>query len=216
MVQVGFRLCLITDRHQTGGRALVPLIQEAAAAGLEAVQLREKDLPIRPLLALADEIRQITTKTGTRLLINGRIDIALAVGADGVHLPSDGLPVEVAKGLLRPGMVLGVSCHSAQEVIAAANAGADYAVLGPIYRTPSKERYGAPLGLAVLEDAIKRAPLPIFAIGGIRREDLEALFGAGVFGVALSRALLQAQDVREMVQGTQEEIRRRKSMPGRS
>jgi thiamine-phosphate pyrophosphorylase len=205
MARIEFHLYLITDRHQTGGRPLASVVAEAGSAGLQAVQLREKDLPTRPFLSLAREIRRITRASGTKLLINGRLDIALEVDADGVHVPADGLPLKACRRIVGE-KLLGVSCHSVQEVCSAERDGADYAVLGPIYRTPSKAGYGAPLGLSVLEKACREARIPVFAIGGIRRDKFKPVFDAGAFGVAMISAILGAKDVGDTVKGMRGEI----------
>jgi len=212
MARIDFRLCLITDRHQTGGRALAGLLHEAVSAGLGAVQLREKDLPTRPFLFLAQEIRDITKSTGTRLLVNGRLDVALAVGADGVHLPSDGLPVDAARRVLGREMLLGVSAHSVQEAQSAERGGADYVLLGPIFPTPSKEGYGPPLGAQTLERAARTVKIPIFAVGGIMREKVGEVLRAGASGVAAISALLGAEDVAQAVREMQEEIERQNQL----
>jgi thiamine-phosphate pyrophosphorylase len=208
MARIDFRLYLITDRNQTGGRPLSGVVKEAASAGLQAVQLREKDLPARALLSLAEELRALTREHGARLFINGRIDIALAVGADGVHLPADGLPVGVVRRIIGGKMLLGVSCHSAEEAAAAEREGADFAVLGPIFPTPSKAGFGPPLGLETLEKASKATSIPIFAVGGVKRERIEPLLQAGAFGVAMISALLGAENVERTTRGIRDEINR--------
>lgn len=195
MPRIDFSLYLVTDRHQTGGRPLVPLLREAVAAGLRAVQLREKDLATRPLLLLAEEVLRLTREHGAWLLINDRVDLTLALGADGVHLRSDSLPVSVARRLLGPGHVIGVSAHSVDEVLQAESEGADFAVLGPVYDTSSKHAYGPSIGLPPIQEASRRCRIPVFAIGGITAPRVRDVRRAGAFGVAVISSILTAECV---------------------
>lgn len=195
MPPVDCSLYLVTDRHQTCGRPLVPLLREALGAGLRAVQLRERDLATRPLLALAEEVLRLTREHKALLLINDRVDLVLAVGADGVHLRSDSLPVAAARRLLGPHRLIGVSAHSVDEVVRAESEGADFALLGPVYDTPSKRAYGPPIGLRPIEEAASRCRLPVMAIGGITAARIGEVRRAGASGVAVSSAILSAADV---------------------
>jgi thiamine-phosphate pyrophosphorylase len=186
------RLVLVTDRQATAGRDLVATVEAALAAGLPAVQLREKDLPGRPLLALAERLRAATARTGALLFVNDRVDVAVAAGADGVHLGAGALPVATARRLLPAGRLIGVSTHTPAEITAAAAAGADFVFFGPIYQTPSKT--GAPQGEAALRAATAAAPIPVLAIGGITAPHIPALRTTGAAGVAVIRAILAASD----------------------
>jgi thiamine-phosphate pyrophosphorylase len=189
-----FRLCLVTDRRATAGRPLLGVVEACLGAGLRAVQLREKDLPARDLFHLATDLRALTARHRARLLVNDRVDVALAVGADGVHLPGAGLPPAAARALVGPERLVGVSTHSAAEAEAAATEGADVVFFGPIYDTPSKRSFGAPRGLAELTVACRRARLPVIAIGGVTAARVPELREAGAAGVAVIRALLEAED----------------------
>ncbi|MBI4402054.1 MAG: thiamine phosphate synthase [Nitrospirae bacterium] len=199
MPRIDFLLYLVTDRHQTGGRPLVPLLREALSAGVRAVQLRERDLETRPLLALAEEVLRLTRECGARLLVNDRVDLAMAIGADGVHLRSDSLPVAVTRRLLGPDRVIGVSAHSVNDVVSAESEGADFVVLGPIYETASKRAYGASLGLRPIEEAASRCRIPVFAIGGITAARVGEVRRAGAFGVAVISSILSAASVESAV-----------------
>ena len=152
---VDFNLYLITDRGQTAGRDLLAVVEEALSGGVRAVQLREKALPAREYFELARAMRALTARYGARLLINDRVDIALAVGADGVHLPEAGLPLSVARELLGPAKLIGVSCHSLDTALDAERQGADFITFGPVFFTPSKARYGEPVGVALLAGAVQ-------------------------------------------------------------
>lgn len=136
----------------------------------------------------------MTGPAHSRLIINDRIDAALVLDDAGVHLRSSSLPVAVARRLMGARRLLGVSAHSIHEVEQAEAEGADYVVLGPIYETPSKQRYGSPLGLAALEEACRRVRIPVLGIGGITAVRAREVRGVGAFGVAVIGAILGAPD----------------------
>ncbi len=192
MALPGFRLYLVTDRQATVGRPLPAVVEACLGSGLRAVQLRERDLAAGDLLAMARELRGLTGRHGARLLINDRADVALAVGADGIHLPERGLPPAVARRLLGPDGLIGLSTHAPESAEAAA--GADFVVFGPVYDTPSKRAYGPAQGLVALAAACRRSPVPVLAIGGVTAARLPELREAGAAGVAVIRALLGAED----------------------
>jgi thiamine-phosphate pyrophosphorylase len=158
-----------------------------------AVQLRVPGLPGRALLALARAILPIVRREGQALLLNDRVDVALAAGADGVHLPSAGIPPAEARRLLGPGAQVGVSCHSVADVARALQGGASFATFGPVFDTPSKRRYGAPVGTARLSEAA-RLGLPLLGLGGVDSSNAAAVLEAGASGVAAIRAWLDAED----------------------
>ncbi len=195
MPRIDFPVYLVSDRHQTGGRPLGPLIQQAVKAGIRAVQLRERDLSTRPLLALAEELQGHTRASGAALFVNDRGDLAMALGAEGVHLRSDSMPVGAARKLLGPERLIGVSTHSVEEVVKAEGEGADFAVLGPVYETSSKLAYGSPLGLGPIEQAARRCRIPVFAIGGLTASRAREVRLAGAFGVAVISSILGAASV---------------------
>lgn len=194
-------LHLVTDRRLV---ADLPARVLAALRGLRprmaAVQLREKDLGGRALLGLALALRRACHEAGQLLIVNDRIDVALAAGADGVHLPSAGVPVEEARRLLGAGALIGRSCHSLADVDSARAAGADYATFSPIHDTPSKREYGAPLGIAALREAAA-AGLPLVALGGIDADNAREAREAGAVGVAAIRAWLVGDDPAGAVRG---------------
>lgn len=189
------RLLLVTDRQQTKGRPLVSVLAQALKAGRPSIQLRERDLSANELLALAGEIQQLRGPRGVQLVINDRLDVALSLEGAGVHLRSNSLPVSVARRLIGPRRVLGASVHSVNEAVEADAGGADYIVLGPIYDTPSKQRYGPPLGLSALERAARTVRAPIVGIGGVTAIRARDMRLAGAFGVAVVTAVLSADDV---------------------
>jgi thiamine-phosphate pyrophosphorylase len=175
---VGFQLYLITDRRlaaAAGGP--IPAVEAALAGGLEAgvsgaiaVQLREKDLEARELYELAMALRPLCARFGAPLIVNDRIDVAIAAGADGAHLASASFDITDARRLLGPARLIGVSTHRPEEVAAAAANGADFAVFGPVYDPLSKGAYGPAKGLTALADAVTAAKgMPLYALGGINQ-----------------------------------------------
>jgi thiamine-phosphate pyrophosphorylase len=197
------RLVLVTDRHATLGRPLLDVLAAAlsgiAGSGLPAaevaVQVREKDLDGRALTELARGVRALTAEAGAQLYVNDRADVALAVAADGVHLSGASLAVtDVAR--FAPDLAIAVSTHTPAEVAAARSAGGEriaFALFGPIADTPSKRRYGPPVGLAALTEA-SRSGLPLIAIGGIEPDGVRPAIAAGARGVACIRAFATAAD----------------------
>jgi thiamine-phosphate pyrophosphorylase len=184
------RLMLIVEAADATARREV--IAAALAAGVDAVQLRDRHVAGGVLLAAARELRTLTRTHAARLLVNDRIDVALAAGADGVHLPAASVPIAVARTLLGADAWIGRSTHAAHEAEAAAAEGADYVVLGPVFATPSKEAYGPALGVAAL--AAARGTTPIVAIGGVATTNAADIRAAGAHGVAVIRAILDATD----------------------
>jgi len=189
------RLLVVTDRHQTNGRPLVPLLQRALTAGGPTIQIRERDLSARELVALAREVQAVTVSRRSQLLINDRIDVALALEGVGVHLRSNSLPLTVARLLLGAERLLGISVHAIEEAVQAESQGADYIILGPIYETPSKQLFGSPLGIHALEKACRLVRIPVIGIGGVTAARVHEMREAGAFGVAVIRAVLGAADV---------------------
>jgi thiamine-phosphate pyrophosphorylase len=180
-------LVLVTDRRATAGRDLVAVAEAALDAGLRAIQLRDKDLPGRPLFALAERLREATARRGALLLVNDRVDVALAVEADGVHLGGGALPVAVVRALLPPHALIGVSTHAPGEPDAA---GADFLFFGSVHPTPGKTAQGE----TALAAAVAAARVPVLAIGGIGPREVPGTCAAGAAGVAVIRAILGEAD----------------------
>jgi len=187
-------LYLVTDRHQTGGRDLVEVLGQVVAAGAPAIQLREKFLDTVEMYGLAERLLAMTRQAGSVLLINDRADVAMALGADGVHLTRKSLPPREVRSLVGPRMLIGISCHGLEDVREAVDGGVDFVVLGPIYATPSKAPYGPPLASGILREARRICPLPILAIGGITAGRVAEVVGAGADGVAAISAVLAASE----------------------
>ncbi len=193
---VDFRVYLITDRKLAKGGDIVSAVAEALEGGVRAVQLREKDLGGRELFRLAEAMRRLTARYGARLLVNDRVDVAYAAGADGVHLGGGSIPVAEARRLLGPRALIGRSTHDGAELSAAESDGADFATFGPVYGTPSKARYGPPVGVAALAAACAAAKIPVFALGGVGPANMTETLKAGAFGIALISAVVAAADPR--------------------
>jgi len=186
------RLCLVTDRSQVPDRDLVDVVRDCLAAGLPAVQVREKDLGVIDLVTLCRRLREPTREHGALLIVNDRADVALAVGADGVQRTHASLPVADLRAVADKRLRIGASVHSLQDARAAEAAGADWLFFGPVYDTPSKRRFGAPQGLAALARVAEAVRVPVIAIGGITPERVGEVRRAGASGVAVITALLRA------------------------
>ena len=184
-------LYLITDRHQVQkGRQFLQVIEELLQAGVSMIQLREKDLSAAELYPLAKKIRALTHRYKSLMLINDRIDLAQAVGADGVQLGHHSLPIKIARKILGLDSLIGVSTHSITEIESAQNQGADFITYGPIYFTPSKAAYGAPVGIELLPHISKTYDIPVYTLGGIKANNIQESLQAGTHGVAMISALL--------------------------
>jgi len=189
--QLGFSLYLITDRA-AAARPPADIVEECLGAGLRAVQLREKDLAVRELLALADELRESTRRHGARLIVNDRADVALAAGADGVQRTHASLPVPALRAISPRGFLVGASTHSLAEARQADADGADFIVFGPVYDTPSKRGFGPPQGVSALESVADAVARPVIAVGGITPARVPEVLGAGAAGVAVIRGIYAA------------------------
>jgi len=186
----GFLITMVTDRRRGALSldALVARVAAAARAGLDLVQIREKDLGDRDLRALTAAVRAAVEGTATRVLVNGRPDVALAAGADGVQLPEAGLPVADVRRVF-PSLTVGASCHSTEAARRAAGEGAHFVLLGPVFESPGKEERA--LGLAGLAAATAAVAIPVHAIGGVTSSRVTALRRAGARGGAAIRPFLE-------------------------
>ena len=194
---IDFRLYLISDRKLfAGSESFLVAMEEALKGGVRAVQLREKDLAVRELLEMAYRLRETTKRYGAKLFINDRVDIALAVDADGVHLGHTGLPPQAARKAAGEGLLIGVSAHSIEQAKKAEQDGADFMTLGPVYETPSKLRYGRPLGADILKMAKDIISIPVFAIGGIKEDKADEVMQAGAYGIAVISGIFRADNIK--------------------
>ncbi len=205
-VSIDFRLYLITDRRLTDN--LPHVIEEALKAGVDAFQIREKDLSARELVTLTEELLGIARRYNAKVFINDRVDIAMALNLSGVHLPAGGLPVEVVKRISGGRLLTGVSTHSLEEAIKAEEGGADFITFGPVYETPSKLSFGPPKGLGVLKEVVSKVRIPVFAIGGINITNLREVMDTGVHGIALISAIMASKRPGDEARRLLDEIRR--------
>lgn len=200
-------LCYVTDRREispsAGPADLLALIERACAAALDCIQIREKDLSAREMLELS---RQAVAAAGatTKILVNDRLDVALSAGTAGVHLGGESAPVAEVVRWCRAGhapaeFLIGASCHSLAEVLAAEGSGADYVFFGPVFATPSKLPYGAPQGIKRLAEVCRQARIPVIAIGGVTAENADDCLRAGAAGIAAIRLFQQAADLAALV-----------------
>ncbi len=197
-------LCYVTDRRALSQDAdLHGRMSRAVQAGVDWIQIREKDLPAHQLLALA---RFAVSEAGkdVRIIVNDRLDVALAAGAAGVHLGEQSLPVRTvnaarAGGVIPKGFLIGASCHSLDAGRAAERDGADYVFFGPVFATPSKAALGAPQGIKSLADVSGNLKIPVLAIGGVTEENAAGCFVAGAAGIAAIRLFQESQDLPAVV-----------------
>jgi thiamine-phosphate pyrophosphorylase len=183
-------ITLITDRRRVLGGELAALVHEAAIAGVDRVQVREKDLGGRPLRALVGDVLAATAGTLTRVLVNGRPDVAVAAGAHGIQLPEEGVAVSMAKRAF-PGLEVGASRHTVEGARRAEDEGADFVLLGPIFATPGKEQRA--LGLRALAEAARSLTIPVHAVGGIDADNARQAVEAGARGLAAIRVFLEGK-----------------------
>ncbi|MEI7880793.1 MAG: thiamine phosphate synthase [bacterium] len=189
-------LYLVTSQALSAGRSTVEIVGAALAGGVKLIQLREKDMPLRAYFELAGQIREMTLRAGCLLIINDRVDVALAVEADGVHLGQADFPIPAARRLA-PELIIGASTHNVEEAIRAQDEGASYINIGPIYPTGTKIWEGEYLGLDGLRTIAAVAKVPFTVMGGIKQNHLPGLINAGARIIALVTAVTAAPDVEE-------------------
>lgn len=191
-----YDLYVVTSSELSRGRSTVEVVRQALAGGATVIQLREKNWPARDLVELGRELRRLTREAGAGFIVNDRLDVALAVDADGVHLGQEDLPARIARRLLGEGKVLGVSVGTVAEALEAVAAGADYLGVGPIFATGSKADAGEPVGVELIKAIRERVTVPLVAIGGINRHNAAGVIAAGADGIAVISAVVSADDVR--------------------
>ncbi len=188
-------LCVITRRVERLGREHRDVAAAALEGGARLIQVRDKELSTRRLFEVVLDIRPLVRAAGARLIVNDRVDIALAAEADGVHVGDEDLPAAQARRLLGPEAIVGVSVASAAEARAAEAAGASYVSVGPIFATGSKPDAGRPIGAAAIGEIKRAVDVPVLAIGGIRRDNAAEMIRAGADGVAVISAVAEAADM---------------------
>jgi len=189
------RLYLCTDRLLAMGRPITQAVEQAIQGGVTMVQLREKDASTRDFYQVALEIQAVTRRHGIPLVVNDRLDIALAIGADGVHLGQSDMPIEVARRLVGSRMFIGISAATVESALAAQKAGADYIGTGPVYPTGSKDDAGDAIGIAQLTAVCGAVSIPVVAIGGISAGNTPGVMESGADGIAVISAILSQPDI---------------------
>ncbi len=179
-----FIVCGITNRHALRGETLPEAIARNLESGMTWIQIREKDMPARELFELVWAARALPNPLGTKFIVNTRVDVALAAGADGAHFPAGSPEPRRWRAIVHPGFLLGVSCHTVEEVVAAEAEGADYAVFGPVFAPLSKASELTPRGLDGLSAAAGSVKIPVLALGGITEGNTRDCIGAGAAGIA--------------------------------
>ncbi len=194
MKKIDYSLYLVTDRSLSRDRPHVDIVDAAVAGGVSCVQLREKQCSTREFLDQARALLTLLRPLNIPLIINDRLDIALAVGADGVHLGQEDLPISEARRLAGERMIIGISAESVEHAIAAERAGADYIGISPVFATTTKQGHAVPLGLAGIGAIRARTTIPLVAIGGINAANAAAVMAVGADGVAVVSAIVGADD----------------------
>lgn len=198
---------VIADRKAAGCRPILDLVQAAIRGGATVVQLREKAATTREMVELGRALHGLTAATGIPLIVNDRIDVALAVGAEGVHLGVDDMPVVLARQILGPARIIGASPETTKGACQAERDGADYLGIGDVFGTPSKGDAGRPIGLEGLARVVGAVSIPVVAIGGIRPENAGSAIEAGAAGVAVISAVVSAEDPEAATRRLHEAVR---------
>lgn len=199
MNREALRLYLVTNRYQDSLESFLEKIETACRSGVTIVQLREKNLTTNQYYQLAKQVKEITEAYQVPLIIDDRLDICLAVDAAGLHIGDDELPVSVARQVLGPEKILGVTAKTVKRALEAEEGGADYLGTGAIFPTTTKEN--APITLiSTLKTICQRVAIPVVAIGGLTSENIDQLIGTGIAGVAVVRDLMQAEDIEAKTQ----------------
>lgn len=199
MKREALRLYLVTNRYQDSVESFLEKIETACRSGVTIVQLREKNLTTNQYYQLAKEVKEITDAYQVPLIIDDRLDVCLAVDAAGLHIGDDELPVSVARQVLGPEKILGVTAKTVKRALEAEEGGANYLGTGAIFPTTTKEN--APITLvSTLKTICQRVAIPVVAIGGLTSENIDQLIGTGIAGVAVVRDLMQAEDIEAKTQ----------------
>ena len=206
----GLKFILITNRNICSIK-LVDIISQSIDGGVETVQLREKDMSTAELYNLACEIREITKDKGANLIINDRVDIALAVDADGVHLGWQSLNIEIVRRMIGRDKLIGFSAHNLQEAEKAENCGADYITISPIFDTAYKDYFIKPLGTEEIGKIREQIDIPVIALGGINENNVSSVLENGADGIAVMSAILQSGNPRQSASRLYREIKKYES-----
>jgi thiamine-phosphate pyrophosphorylase len=194
MKVVDWSVYVITDRGAAGDRSILEVVRAAIRGGATVVQFREKSATTREMIALGQALHEMTMPAGVPLIVNDRLDVALAIGAEGVHVGVDDMPVAVARRLMGPDRLVGYSPDTVEAALRGQQQGADYLGIGDVFGTPSKPDAGEPIGLGGLAAVVDAVSIPVVAIGGITVENAPAVARTGAAGVAVISAVIGAED----------------------
>lgn len=208
MKREDLRLYLVTDRSFLHGRSLIDVIMQAVAGGVTMVQLREKDADTRSFIELSIEIKQRLQPTNVPLIINDRIDIALAINADGVHIGQSDMPYSIARRLLGCNKIIGLSVENMNDVIEANKLDVDYIGISPVFSTATKKDTALPFGLSGLHEAVRTSVHPTVAIGGINIHTMQEVLDCGTDGIAVVSAIMGADNPEQSARELREIIRK--------
>ncbi len=195
--KVDLSVYVITDRKLAAPRSVVEVVQAALRGGATVIQLREKEAPTREMVELGMDLLRVTRPAGVPLIVNDRVDVALAIDADGVHVGQDDMPAALARKLIGPDKILGVSAETVEQALLAQRDGADYLGVGDVYGTPTKPDAGPPIGLEGLRRIVEAVDIPVVGIGGITPDNAAAVIEQGAVGVAVISAVFAAPDPEE-------------------
>ena len=192
---MSYGLYVITDEGVSHGLGHVEIARKVAEGGADVIQLRDKARTSKDMLSIALQIREITRSSGIRFIMNDRLDLARAAGADGVHLGQEDLPIPFARRVAPKGFIIGTSVRTVEEAMIAESEGADYIALSPIFDTPTKSDAGPGKGLEVLKEIKSAVSIPVIAIGGIGKDNVRQVMDAGADGVAVISAVVGQKDI---------------------
>lgn len=205
-------LHVLTDKRLAKGRSHLDVVREAIEGGAPVIQLRDKEANSRQLIDIGQQLRSLTREKGVILIINDRVDIALAVEADGVHVGPEDMPVHLARKVLGPHAIIGASAGTLEEALQAEEEGASYLGVGSIFATSTKSDAGAPVGTRLLTEIKAHVKIPVVAIGGINHGNVEEVLRAGADGVAVVSAVVGAEDIKEATRSLLTKIREIKGL----
>jgi thiamine-phosphate pyrophosphorylase len=204
---IDYSLYLVTDRGLSQGRSTLEIVKAAVKGGVTCVQLREKECPTLEFIEQALSIKDFLSARGVPLIINDRLDVAQAIGADGIHLGQTDMPLDMARAIVKDSMIIGISAESLEDAVEAEKGGADYLGVSPIYATPTKTDTAPPLGLEGLRQIRQAVNIPLVGIGGLNQDNAADVIRNGADGVAVVSAIVAAEDPREAARQLSQLIR---------
>lgn len=193
---ISHQLYVVLDRKCQRGRSFLEIARAAIRGGADIIQLRDKELSAKELIQQGAPVRELTRQTGTVFIVNDRVDVAIALRADGIHLGQDDLSIEAAKKILGSQVLVGKSTHNLEQALEAEREGADYIGVGPVFATPTKPSY-PPVGLELVKEVSERIGIPFVAIGGIQAGNIKQVLDSGAANVAVVRSVAGAENIEE-------------------